>query len=243
MKIVSFRHLAAGLFAVAIAMPVAPAAGWDVDPRASDGALEAFHDHFSLAAYPFPRHSAKPLGTLGFDIWADVVVAPDFEDEVRTAVDGDLPGGYLGIYRIGARKGLPFGLDVGASWGQAVDGEIDLISGELSWALLEGGVATPALGLRATGSFTSGSDAYDLEQYGLEAELSKGFAVLTPFVGAGIVWSESTFERAARGEIAFDSTETVFYGGVIVNLLVPKLTVAVEQGEDLQGAVRIAFGL
>ena len=241
----TFRHLETSAFVALIVLTAAPAAAWDVDPRASEAALEELHDRFSLAAYPFPRHSAKPLGTLGFDVWADAAVAPDFEDDVRTAIDGDLPGGYLGIYRIGARKGLPFGIDVGASWGQAVDGDLDLVAGELSWALLEGGVATPALGLRATGSFTSGSDTYDLEQYGLEAELSKGFAVLTPFVGAGVVWSESSFEREAAlgGDLSFDSTETVLYGGVILNLLVPKLTVSLEQGEELQGAVRIAFGL
>ena len=35
------------------------------------------------AAYPYARHSAKPLGVVGFDVWAEAAVAPDFEDEVE----------------------------------------------------------------------------------------------------------------------------------------------------------------
>lgn len=218
------------------------ARAWDVDGTAPEADLEAFHNHFSLAAYPYPRHSAKPLGTLGFDIWVDASVAPDFEGEVGGALDGGLSGDALTIYRVGARKGLPFGIDLGASYGQVLDGDLKLFSGEVSWAILDGGVATPALGLRGTVSRTSGSDVYDLDQVGLELELSKGFAVLTPFVGAGVVRSESTFERPGS-QLSVDSTDTVVYGGVIINLLIPKLVIEVEQGEILQGAVRISFGL
>lgn len=218
------------------------AQAWDVDGTAPEADLEAFHDHFSLAAYPYARHSAKPLGTLGFDIWVDASAAPDFEGEVGAALDDGLPGDALTIYRVGARKGLPFDIDLGASYGQALDSDLKLFAGEISWAILDGGVATPAVGLRGVYSRTSGSDVYDLDQVGLEVEISKGFAVLTPFAGAGVVRSESTFERFG-GELSVDSTDTVLYGGVIINLLIPKIILEVEQGEILQGAVRISFGL
>jgi hypothetical protein len=228
--------------------PAGPASAWEVDAGASGPALEGFHDRFSLAAYPYPRHSAKPLGTLGFDVWVEGAATPDFEDEVRGAVIGDLPGGYLGIYRVGARKGLPLGIDVGASYGKVVDGDLELFSGEISWAILEGGVATPALGLRGTVTRSSGSDVYDLDQAGVELEISKGFTVLTPYAGAGLVWSDGTFDRVdgisgRRVELGFDSTRTVVYGGVILNLLVPKIAFEVSRGDELQGAVRISFGL
>jgi hypothetical protein len=218
-----------------------PAAAWEPDPEAPAAALEAFHEHFSAAAYPYPRHSAKPLGVIGFDVWADAAVAPDFEEEVRPALTDGVPGGLLTIYRIGARKGLPWGIDIGASYGEALDSDLELLNAEVSWAILEGGAVTPALGLRFTGGRGSG-DAYDLEQYGAEVLVSKGFAVLTPYAGAGYSWSESTFERAA-GDLAFDSGRGFLYGGLILNLLIPKISVEVEQGETLQGAVRVAFGL
>lgn len=237
------RALLALCLAVAFGLSGAGAVlAWDVDGAAPVADLEAFHDHFSLAAYPYARHSAKPLGTLGFDIWVDASLAPDLEREVGVAIDGNLPGDALTIYRVGARKGLPFDIDVGASYCQVLDSDLKLFAGEVSWAILDGGVATPALGLRGVYSRTNGSDVYDLEQAGLEIEISKGFAVLTPFAGAGVVRSESTFQRFG-GELSVDSTDTVLYGGVIINLLIPKIVVELEQGEILQGAVRISFGL
>jgi len=238
----------AALLGLLATVAVAPARAWDVDGGARSLDLERFHESFSLGAYPYPRHSAKPLGTLGFDIWADVSGTPDFDSDAGPALDGDVPGGYLAIYRVGARKGLPFGIDLGASWGKVVDTDVDLLSGEVSWAILDGGVATPALGLRGTYSRSSGSDVYSLEQAGLEAEISKGFAVLTPYAGAGFVWSQGTFERtgptgASAGSSTYDSTRAIVYGGVIVNLLVPKIAFEVEKGDTVQGAIRVSFGL
>jgi hypothetical protein len=72
--------------------------------------------------------------------------------------------------------------------------------------------------------------------------------VLTPYAGAGFVWSDSTFDRidttsGRRSEYGIDSTRGVVYGGVILNLLVPKIAFEVSRGEELQGAIRISFGL
>lgn len=231
-----------GWVLVGVFLAAAPAAwAWEPDPTASSSELEAFHTHFSAAAYPYARHSAKPLGVVGFDVWAEAAVAPDFEDEVRGALTDDLPGGLLTIYRVGARKGLPWGIDVGASYGKALDSSLELLNAEVSWAILDGGAVSPALGVRVTGGRGSG-DAYDLEQYGAEVLLSKGFAVLTPYAGAGVSWSESTFDRPL-GKLTFDSTRGFVYGGVILNLWVPKISFEVEQAETLQGAVRLAIGL
>lgn len=237
---------AAAVLCLLAPLALAPAAhAWEPDPEAPEAALEAFHDQFASSAYFYPRHSAKPLGWIGFDVWADVAVTPDFEDEVATpegtALTDDPPGGYLGIYRVGARKGLPGGFDVGAAFGKAYDSDLELLSGELSWAILEGGLAVPALGIRVTGQRATG-DAYELRQLGAEVLISKGFTVLTPYAGAGYARSESTFDRLG-GDLEIESDHGFVYGGVILNLWVPKITFEVEQGESLQGAVRIAIGL
>jgi hypothetical protein len=238
----SCRPLLTLTLALLIAYAAAPAAwAWEPDVTAPEAALETFHDHFSAAAYPYARHSAKPLGVVGFDVWAEAAVAPDFEDEVRDALTDGIPAGYLTVYRVGARKGLPWGIDVGASWGKALDSDLDLLNAEVSWAILDGGAVSPAFGVRITGGRGSGG-AYDLEQYGAEVLLSKGFAVLTPYAGAGVSWSESTFERPT-GDFTVDSSRGFVYGGVILNLWVPKISFEVEQAETLQGAVRIALGL
>ncbi len=239
-------RFATTILCFAAALAAAPSASaWEPDGEASPVALEAFHDQFASSAYFYPRHSAKPLGWIGFDVWADAAVTPDFEDEVRTeegtALTDDLPSGHLGIYRVGARKGLPGGFDIGAAVGKAYDSDLEFLSGELSWAILEGGLAVPAVGLRVTGQQAS-DDSYELRQVGAEVLISKGFTILTPYAGAGWARSESTFERFGS-DYDVETDHGFVYGGVILNLWVPKITFELEQGESLQGAVRIAIGL
>jgi hypothetical protein len=238
--------IAAALLALpALLAPAAPAAAWEPRAGASREDFEAFHRRFAFAAYPYPRHGAAPLGITGFRVYAEATADRDFDEEpfYSGAVDGDLPGGTLSIVRVGARKGLPGGIDLGASYGEAVDGEIELISGELSWAILDGGAVSPALAVRVTGTQSTGGGRYDLDLYGAELELSKGFAVVTPYVGAGFYYGEGSLDRGALGD-AFetDDTQAFVYAGVTLNLLLPKITVEVEQGEAFQGALNLAIG-
>lgn len=231
-------------FTAAVAA-AAPAAAWEVDRTAPREDFEAFHRRFAGAAYPYPRHGAAPLGITGFRIYVEASADRELEDEpfAATTIDGDLPLDTLSIARVGVRKGLPGGVDLGASWGRAVDGDVELISGELSWAILDGGAVSPALALRLTGTRTVGDSAYDLDLYGAELELSKGFAILTPYAGAGYYHGEGTLDRGALGpSFTTDDGRGFLYAGVTLNLLLPKITFEVEQGESLQGAVNLAFG-
>ena len=171
------------LLALTVAATVAlPAAAWDIEPSAPDADLEDFHAHFASAMYHAPRHAAKPLGVLGFEVYAEASYGPDFDsgDYADTVISGDLTGGFLSVARVGARKGLPGGFDIGAAYARALEGDVDLISGDLQWALLEGGPLKPAFSFRLSYSQSMGDSPYELEQIGVEAFVSKGFAVLTP---------------------------------------------------------------
>lgn len=244
-RVATRRWAVLGLALAALLGAAAPAAAWEVDPTAPREAFEAFHRRFAGAAYPYPRHGAAPLGITGFRVYVEASADQDFQDEpfFATTVDGDLPLDTLSIARVGVRKGLPGGLDLGASWGQAVDGDLELISGELSWAILDGGAVSPALALRLTGTRTVGGGAYDLDLYGAELELSKGFVLLTPFAGAGYYHGEGTLDRGALGP-SFDADDDrgFVYAGVTLNLLLPKITFEVEKAEALQGSVNLAIG-
>jgi hypothetical protein len=230
------RSAAALLLLVLVA---APAAAWDVRENPPPDDFRAFHRRFSSDAYAYPRHGAAPLGITGWEVFVDASYDEGFDDEpfADTVLDDDLTGGFLSVGRIGARKGLPGGIDLGLSYGRALGGDIELLSGELQYAFWRGGALKPALSLRLTGTQTQGSSRYDLEQYGAELLLSKGFTVLTPFVGVGAVYS-----KGRLGDLEEDGTEAVAYVGATLNLLLPKITVAVEKGEALQGTVRIGFG-
>jgi len=235
------------LFGVVL-LAAEPAGAWDLrtDPPRED--FVAFHDRFSSSAYFYPRHSAKPLGWTGFEIWGDLSIDPGFGDEsfAQTTIDGDLPGDALSFVRVGVRKGLPRGFDLGLAYGRTVDGGLELVSGELGWALVRGGTVKPSVGFRLTGTQTldDGLDAgsYELDQYGLELLASKGFPLVTIFGGAGVVRSESTLDRTLGGRLSEETTHEVLFAGVTLKLLLPRLTFSLEQGEELQGAVRLGFG-
>jgi hypothetical protein len=228
-----------------LALFALPAIAAEVRPDAPEEDFREFNRRFAMAAYHYPRHGAAPLGLIGFDIYADAAVDQEFGDEefVRTVLDDDLTGDLLTVVRVGARKGLPAGIDIGLAYGRAVETDIELISADVQWAILDGGALSPALSLRVTGTRTMGSDVYDLDQYGAEILLSKGFAVLTPFVGAGVVRSVGSLDSSLGRTFEDSETRGVLYGGLTLNLLLPKITVEVEKADVVQGAVRVAFGL
>jgi hypothetical protein len=222
----------------------APAAAWDFgfDPPRKD--FEAFHRRLSGDVYHYPRHGAAPLGVIGFDVYADATVDRGFDEEpyVGTVVSNDFPGGLLSFARVGARKGLPGGVDIGAAYGRALGGDLKLVSADLQWAMIKGGTLSPALSLRLTGTRTVDADRFELDQYGAELLLSKGFAVLTPYIGGGAIYSEARLERELLPALEDDHTQGMLYAGVTLNLLIPKITVEVEKAEAVQGAIRVAFG-
>lgn len=232
------------LLLLALLAAAVPAHAWEVSRNAPAEDFRAFHRRFSSDAYHYPRHGAAPLGLIGFEVYADATYDDGFDDEefAGTVIDGDFTGGFLSVARVGARKGLPGGFDIGLAYGRALEGDIKLLSADLQYAILKGGLVKPALSIRVTGTRTLDAEAYELDQYGAEVLLSKGFTILTPYIGGGVVYSKGTLDRELLGSLEEEETQGVLYAGVTLNLLLPKITVELERGEVLQGAVRVGFG-
>ncbi|MEO8504323.1 MAG: hypothetical protein ABI609_10545 [Acidobacteriota bacterium] len=240
------RLLRTGAWALALAFalqPTAMAADWGINPDTPKSTFEDFHKDFAAAVYPYAEHGAKPLGLVGFEVYVDASYNHGFGDDVGPGLPiyGSLPGGILSLARVGVRKGLPLGFDVEATYGRAVGSDLNIVSGTVQWALLEGGVATPALAFRLTGSKSTGVSYYSLRQLGAEAILSKGFAMLTPYVGAGMVRSESRFRFVSGRDVT--STEPILFGGVTISALIPKINIEVQKGRGFQATVKVGFGL
>lgn len=146
---------------------------------------------------------AAPLGITGFDIGAEVSIIDIKKDSQywKAALNND-PSSYLYIPSLRARKGLPFGIDVGAMYAYVPDSNVKLYGFEVSKAILEGTAVTPALGVRASYTKLAGVNDLDLQTVGIDANISKGFAIITPYAGAGLVWVDSK----ARGELQRLST-------------------------------------
>lgn len=170
---------------------------------------EAFKDLSKEAAAAFSYKNTAPpapLGITGFDIGMEASLV-----DIRTGDDnywerayaGNAPG-TLFIPRVRARKGLPLGIDIGAMYAYVPDSNIRLYGVELGYALIEGGVAMPAVGVRGSYTRLSGVDDMDFETIGMDAAVSKGFLLLAPYAGAGVVYAQSE----AKGDLQRLATET-----------------------------------
>jgi hypothetical protein len=137
---------------------------------------------------------AAPLGITGFDagIEASAIDIKSNSTYWNAAFGG--PGNapsYLVLPKIRIRKGLPLGIDIGAMYSYVPDSNIKIYGVEVSKAILDGTLATPAIGIRGTYTRLAGVNDLDLQTAGIDASISKGILFLTPYAGAGEVWVNS----------------------------------------------------
>ncbi|BCA78701.1 hypothetical protein [Desulfuromonas sp. AOP6] len=189
---------------------------------------------------------AEPQGITGFDVGVEVS-AIDIQSSIwdQVVTSGDAPD-YLAVPRLHVRKGLPFNLDVGAIYSEIPNSNIKLYGGEVQWALLEGTMATPALALRGSYSTLEGVDDLSLKTYAADAVISKGFAMLTPYAGVGVVQIEGKYDGSdpiLQAELKDqDFTETRYFGGVQFALLLARVTVEAEYLENPVYSMKLSFG-
>ncbi|MFK7890310.1 MAG: hypothetical protein AB8B63_05800 [Granulosicoccus sp.] len=197
-----FSHqLKAGMGKRALAAVLIAFAGLSVVPAKADS-LDAFENlsqdqfetvarNLSAATHYKSISPVEPLGTLGFDVGLEISSTNIDDDLFDIASSDGFSGGELIVPRVHVHKGLPFGLDVGASLSQVPDSDFSIIGGELRYSFVEGGVISPAIGIRLTHSRVEGASDFDLNSTGLEASISKGILIFTPYAGAGIVRSNA----------------------------------------------------
>lgn len=121
----------------------------------------------------------------------------------------------LGLVGLGVTKGLPFGIDVGAFYTEIPSTDISLYGAELRYAILKGGVASPALALRGSYVKVDGIDSFDLDSKSVDLSLSKGFTFVTPYVGVGKVFGVSDPQGTAATVLSKEKVdETKVFLGV-----------------------------
>lgn len=140
-----------------------------------------------LAISYLPAAPAESLGILGFDIGVEVTAADIREDQSFWTKVTTSPPDYLFIPKLHVQKGLPFGFDIGAIYANVPRSNISLVGGEIKWAFISGNLALPAIAIRGSYTKLSGVPGLDLETIGADVSISKGFAFVTPYAGAGLV--------------------------------------------------------
>ena len=206
------------LYSILFFLPSLSFAGNDLDgiEKLDQSTFKVFAENMVAATTYKATAPAEPLGVTGFDLGIGLT-AVDLDKEVfELASDGDWDYSYLPVPRLFAQKGLPFDIDVGASY-TSVSNVFSLFGVELKKAILSGGVATPAVAVRISYSKLSGIDELDVENKGIDLSISKGFAVLTPYAGIG-----RTFSTVTPVDVPIlkeeDIEDSVVYAGVNINL-------------------------
>lgn len=220
------RLLVCGVVAATLAYAVSPTMAADID---FSNATSFTQDEFNKlskeagAAIGYRNMApAAPLGITGFSIGGEVAAVKIDKNSSywKSAFGNDAPPSYLVIPKIRVRKGLPFGIDVGAMYSYVPDSNIKLYGAEISKSILEGTMATPAVGVRATYTKLAGVDDLGLQTYGVDASISKGILFITPYAGAGMLWINSEAKGNLKTLAPTLSKENTsiprVFGGVVV---------------------------
>lgn len=189
---------------------------------------------------------AEPGGLTGFDIGVEASffkVDTDLWNEVFES--NDTPG-YLPVPKLHVRKGLPFGIDLGASYAMIPSSNIKVVAGEVQYAILDGGVALPALAVRGHYSTLLGVDDLDLKTYGADAVVSKGFLMFTPYAGAGVMRSVGKYagtNTTVQATLDDQSVTTPrVFGGVQVAMALLRLTLDAEFSDIPVYTAKVSLG-
>ena len=173
---------------------------------------------------------AEPLGLLGFDFSVEVSgTSVENKSALNTVTGGDAPS-TIYVPKLHIHKGLPLGFDIGAFITTIPSSNIEVIGGQLSYAILEGSTIMPALSIRGTYSQLSGVDNFDLNTTGLELSISKGFAMFTPYAGVGTV--RYSGETSVIGITEEKISETKYFLGLNFSLGLVSFAAETEQTGD-----------
>jgi hypothetical protein len=184
------RNIVASILLVAA---TAPALGQTIDRLQSltqDEFRQFAEDAGGVLAY-HPQTPTEWLGITGFDVGAALTFSQVRNSSLWEKATSDSVPSYVPMATLRAEKGLPLGFDVGLMYTTVPGGNVDLWGAQARWALLRGGIAEPAVGIRASYTQLRGVDQLDMTTKGLDISASKGFAMLTPYAGIGRVWMDA----------------------------------------------------
>lgn len=141
-----------------------------------------------------PVTPAESLGVTGFDIGIEVTQTDTSKSAQiwNTATNGGGSVSKVYVPKLHIAKGLPLGIDIAAFYSKIPSSNISLTGAEVRYAIVEGGVATPAIAVRGAYTKLGGVDQLSLNTKSLDVSISKGFAMFTPYAGVGQVWVTST---------------------------------------------------
>lgn len=196
--------------------PVAMADDVDIDPGAGQDAFDTIAEDLVATIDYKAAGPAEATGVTGFGIGLVTTYVPVDEDDWEQVTGSD-DFSAIGLVGLQVTKGLPFGIDIGAFYATAPGTNVDAIGGELRYAFLKGSTVTPAVALRLAHVAVSGIDDFDLSSTSVDLQVSKGFALVTPYGGIGYV-NGSADPDPAFGLDEAEVKEVKYYAGLRLSL-------------------------
>lgn len=232
------RRLLPVLLATGLAMPAA-AEDLRLQPGASSSDIKALSEDLSAAFSYKALGAASSFGVAGVGVagYATYVRVDDKDAWQRATGERNSS---LRTYGLRARKGLPGGVDVSAFYAQIAGSDGSLVGGAVQYALLKGSAVTPGVALRAGYSRLNSVDDLDFDSWSLDATVSKGFPLLTPYGGVGMV--SGSLDPADPALSSERSTRARAFAGLRVSLGLLDVTPEIEQSGS-NTAVNLRLGL
>lgn len=172
-------------------------------------AFKDFSEDLGAALSYKPVTPPAPLGITGFDVGLEVTSTKIRNLDIAT--NSSMTN--LIVPKLHVYKGLPLNIDIGAFYSSVPTTNIKFYGGELRYAILEGGVALPAVGIRGALTKLTGVDQLALNTKSLDISVSKGFAMFTPYAGIGRVWVDSSPDAATGLKEETFQQGKIFVGG------------------------------
>ena len=184
-----FSSIAFSFSAVAAGLPLAAqAADFNAVGVLSQREFRAFSEDVAAAVAYKGLIPAEGLGITGFDLGVSATATEvAHRDVLRKAAGGASIPKAVPVVSARAVKGLPFDIDVGVVVSQLPSTNVKATGGELRWAFVGGNALVPAVAVRASTMSLSGVPGLKLRTTGADVSISKGFAFITPYAGAGVV--------------------------------------------------------
>ena len=160
---------------------------------------------------------ATSEGITGFDLGLNVGDTQVAHQTAWEAATGKSSFSNVPFANVHITKGLPFGFDIGGEYSAVPDSNISEYGVEGRYAILDGGIAEPAVGLRAAYTHITGVDALTFNTTSLDVSISKGFGPLTPYAGVGEVWTSSTPD-ASMALAKYSASNAEVFAGLTFDL-------------------------
>ena len=180
-----------------IAVPAFAKTDITLPPTFTQDDFKGLSRDLGLAISYMPLATAEPLGFPGFDIGIEATSVSIDNNSSYWSKISNVPGNdsipsSLVLPKLHVQVGLPIiSIDLGLVYGQAPSTDIKYVGYEIKWSILKGGVAMPAIAVRGAYTTLSGINDIDISTKSADVEISKGFAMFTPYGGYGIVWIDS----------------------------------------------------